>query len=245
MTGRSSSPGGAPWQTRLARQSRVLHRWIGMVLALVMAVLAVTGGFIAFKKQVDYLQPAARSASNAPLDALVTPAELANHVLALDLPEAQSLADINRIELRPAKGIYKVRLEAADAWSSPRELQFDAGDGTLINDGVRGDQLWMNLHSFGVFGTATKLVVMVFAALALLWLSLSGLYLFFFPPWFRAQKRQRQERGTSDDPGRPGQTSHPSGPATDAETPDRHAGPGPAPQPATLRAGETTLTRSQ
>lgn len=181
------------WPVRLARGTRRLHRWIGMALALVMSVLAVTGGFVAFKKQVEYLQPATRTGAPAALTELLTPADIAQRVLALGLPEAEHLGAINRIELRPAKRVYKVRLEAVDAWSSPRELQFDAGSGVLLNDGLRGDQLWMDLHSFAVFGMGAKLVIMAFAALALLWLSLSGLYLFFFPPWFRARKRRRMD----------------------------------------------------
>lgn len=169
-----------------------------MLLAVVMSVLALTGGFVAFKKQVEYLQPATRSGGAAPLEALLTPADVANRVLALGLPEARSITQIDRIELRPGKNSYKVRLIATDAWSSPRELQVDAVSGEILNDGVRGDQLWMDLHSFAVFGVGAKLVVMGFAALALLWLSLSGLYLFFFPPWFRARKRRRRATAVVD-----------------------------------------------
>jgi hypothetical protein len=60
----------------------------------------------------------------------------------------------------------------------------------------------MDIHSFAVFGTGAKLVTMVLAGLALLWLALSGLYLFFFPPWFRARKRRALERrGSQGYPG--------------------------------------------
>ncbi len=165
-----------------------------MLLAGVMAVLALTGGFVAFKKQVEYLQPATRSGAEGSLEAVLPPAQIAERVLAAGLPEARSIEDIDRIELRPAKRVYKVRLEAADTWSSPVEIQVDSITGEILNRGVRGDQLWMDVHSFAVFGTATKLVTMVLAGLALLWLSLSGLYLFFFPPWFRARKRRALER---------------------------------------------------
>ena len=183
----------ATWQVRWARAGRRLHRWVGMLLAGVMTVLALTGGFVAFKKQVEYLQPSTRIGAEGSLEAVLPPARIAERVLAEGLPEARSVEDINRIELRPAKRVYKVRLEAVDAWSSPVELQVDAITGEILNRGLRGDQLWMDLHSFAVFGTGTKLVTMVLAGLALLWLALSGLYLFFFPPWFRARKRRLQE----------------------------------------------------
>ncbi len=202
MTDQRPEHPNAGWQLRFARTARSLHRWIGAVLAVVMAVLAVTGGFVAFKKQVEYLQPATRTGAEGSLERVIPPAEIAEIVLALDHPEATVLADIDRIELRPGKRVYKVRLAQADAWSSPRELQLDAITGAVLNEGPRGDQLWMDLHSFAVFGTATKLVVMVFAGLSLLWLGLSGLYLFFFPRWYRARKRARRTAAQGQERGR-------------------------------------------
>lgn len=193
MSRSDARPTSSTWPVRWARTGRRLHRWVGMLLALVMTVLALSGGFVAFKKQVEYLQPGTRTGAEASLEALLPPARIAEQVLALGLPEARSIGDINRIELRPAKRVYKVRLEAVDNWSSPIELQVDAATGAILNQGLRGDQLWMDVHSFGVFGTATKLVTMVLTGLALLWLALSGLYLFFFPPWFRAHKRRNRE----------------------------------------------------
>ena len=190
MSRTRSRPSSASRPVRWARTARRLHRWVGMLLALIMTVIALTGGFITFKKELEYLQPSSRTGAEGSLEAVLPPARIAERVLDLDLPEARELADINRIELRPGKRMYKVRLEAVDTWSSPVELQVDAITGDILNQGLRGDQLWMDVHSFAVFGAVTKWVIMVLAGLALLWLSLSGLYLFFFPPWFRARKRR-------------------------------------------------------
>ncbi|HKK22672.1 MAG TPA: PepSY-associated TM helix domain-containing protein [Pseudohaliea sp.] len=184
----------SPWPVRLARQARRWHKWTGTLLSLVMVVLAVSGTLIAFKKEWDYLQPAARQGEPVPITAVIPPAQVAKIVLALDLPEAQQLEAINRIELRPGKQLYKVRLESSGTFSSPREIQVDAGTGAVLNTGLRGDQLWMDIHSFAVFGQGTKLVLMTLAGISLLWLSLSGLYLFGFPPWHRARKRRRRTR---------------------------------------------------
>ncbi len=180
---------------RLARVTRQFHKWVGMLLALVMSVLAVTGGFVAFKKEVEYLQPASRSGVAGTLEQVIPPGQVAHIVTSLGLPGVHGTEQIDRIELRPSRRMYKVRLVQDDAWSSPREIQVDAVNGAVLNRGLRGDQLWMDIHSFAVFGEVTKLVVMTLAGLALLWLALSGLYLFFFPPWFRARKRRRLARG--------------------------------------------------
>jgi uncharacterized iron-regulated membrane protein len=168
-----------------------MHKWIGILLALIMVALSITGGFVAFKNEVEYLQPAARSGAEGSLAEVIPPARVAEVILALQLSEAPTLKQINRIELRPSKRMYKVRLEQTSIWRSPREIQLDAMTGAILNDGVRGDQLWMDLHSFAVFGEAAKLLIMTTSGLALIWLSLSGYYLFFYPLWFRARRRHR------------------------------------------------------
>ena len=199
------------WPLRLARFSRWLHKWVGTLLALIMVALSITGGFVAFKNEVEYLQPAARSGAEGDIAGMIPPARVAEIILALRLPEASTLEHINRIELRPSKRMYKVRLEQTSAWRSPREIQVDAMTGAILNDGVRGDQLWMDLHSFAVFGETTKLLTMTLSGLALLWLGLSGYYLFFYPLWFRARRRHRLAGQGGD--GAPGMGSHLEGPA--------------------------------
>lgn len=176
---------------RLARFSRKLHKWAGIFLALVAVVLSISGAFIAYKTQLDYLQPAGRSGAKGEIADAIPPSRVAEIILAMNLPEARELKQINRIELRPKKRMYKVRLEASDNWSSPREIQIDAISGAVLNDGLRGDQLWTDIHSFAVFGEITKLITMTLAGLSLLWLSLSGCYLFFYPYWFKAHKARR------------------------------------------------------
>jgi uncharacterized iron-regulated membrane protein len=182
--------GKPDWHIRVSRFSRWLHKWIGAFLGLVMLVLAVTGTFVAFKKHVEYLQPASRKGGKGDITEFVPSARVAEIVLGLNLPEARKLDDINRIELRPSKRMYKVRLEQTSVWKSPKELQVDAVSGAILNNGLRGDQLWLDIHSFAVFGEWTKLVTMTLSGLALLWLTLSGYYLFAHPYWFRALKRR-------------------------------------------------------
>jgi uncharacterized iron-regulated membrane protein len=93
--------------------------------------------------------------------------------------------------------MYKVRLNTS-TWRSPRELQIDAMTGAVLNDGVRGDQLWMDVHSFAVFGPVVKIITMTVAGLSLLWLSLSGYYLFFYPLWVKYRKRRTRQRGQDE-----------------------------------------------
>ena len=178
------------WALQLAILARKVHKWVGVLLALIMFALSITGIFVAFKNELEYLQPVGRSGAAGNIVDAIPPAQVADIILALKLPEARTLKQINRIELRPSKRMYKVRLEPASAWRSPREIQVDAMTGAILNDGTRGDELWMDLHSFAVFGEVAKLLAMTVSGLALLWLSLSGFYMFFYPRWLKARLRR-------------------------------------------------------
>jgi uncharacterized iron-regulated membrane protein len=177
------------WSRGVYRASLWLHTWLGVFLGLLMLSLSVTGVFVAFKNEVEYLQPAARAGAKGEIAEVVAPAQVAEIIVGLGLPEATTVADINRIELRPSKRMYKVRLEQSSLWRAPREIQVDAITGAILNDGVRGDQLWMDLHSLAVFGEATKLITMTLSGVSLVWLTLTGYYLWLHPHLLRNRRK--------------------------------------------------------
>ncbi|OGB30287.1 MAG: hypothetical protein A3F78_09160 [Burkholderiales bacterium RIFCSPLOWO2_12_FULL_61_40] len=177
---------------KFAKFSRFTHKWMSVFLGLAILVIALSGLFLSFKKDLEYLQPAAHKGEKGNISQFLPPHRIAEAVLALNLPEAQSLDDINRLELRPGKRMWKVRLEASSNFSSPREIQVDAVSGKILNLGLRGDQLWMDVHSFMVFGKATSYTTMILSGLTLFWLILTGYYLFFYPYWMKARKARRQ-----------------------------------------------------
>lgn len=174
-----------------AKFSRFTHKWMSVFLGLALLVIVLSGLFLSFKKDLEYLQPATRKGDKGDIAHFLPAHRIAEAVLALNLPEAQSLDDINRLELRPSKRIWKVRLEATSNFASPREIQVDAVSGKILNQGLRGDQLWMDVHSFMVFGKATSYTTMILAGLTLFWLILTGYYLFFYPYWMKARKARR------------------------------------------------------
>jgi len=180
---------------KFAKFSRFTHKWMSVLLGLAILVISLSGLLLTFKKDLEYLQPATHKGEKGNISQFLPPHRIAEAVLALNLPEAQSLDDINRIELRPSKRMWKVRLEASSNFSSPREIQVDAVSGKILNLGLRGDQLWMDVHSFMVFGSkATSYTTMIMSGLTLFWLILTGYYLFFYPYWMKARKARRQPK---------------------------------------------------
>jgi hypothetical protein len=87
------------------------------------------------------------------------------------------------------------------AYSSPKEIQIDAISGKVLNKGLRGDQLWMDVHSFLVFGDIVKYTAMILSGITLFWLILTGYYLFFYPYWVKARKARRVPVSAAADQG--------------------------------------------
>jgi hypothetical protein len=104
---------------RFAKFSRFTHKWMSVFLGLVLLVIVLSGVFLAFKKDLEYLQPATRKGEKGEISQFLPVQRIVDIVLEMHLPEAQSLDDINRIELRPGKRVWKVRLEATSDFSSP------------------------------------------------------------------------------------------------------------------------------
>ena len=71
------------WTIRFARFFRWLHKWVGALLALLMVTLSITGIFVAFKNEVEYLQPAQRTGAPGNIADAISPARVADIVLAL------------------------------------------------------------------------------------------------------------------------------------------------------------------
>lgn len=186
---------------RFAKFSRFTHKWMSVFLGLVLLVIVLSGVFLTFKKDLEYLQPASRKGEKGEFSQFLPVQRVADAVLAMQLPEAKSLDDIDRLELRPSKRVWKVRLAATSEFSSPKEIQIDAISGKVLNQGLRGDQLWMDVHAFMVFGDVAKYVAMVLSGLTLFWLILTGYYLFFYPYWVKARKARRAPVSADADQG--------------------------------------------
>ena len=80
--------------------------------------------------------------------------------------------DISRLDVRPSRGVIKVRLE--DGW----ELQLDASTGELLQEAYRRSDLIEAIHDGSFFHDQARLGVFLPAAILLLFLWCSGLVMF-------------------------------------------------------------------
>jgi hypothetical protein len=103
--------------------------------------------------------------------------------------EIQSWDDIDRLDVRPGKGIVKVR--ARNRW----EIQIDTSSGEVLQVSYRRSDLIESLHDGSFFHDGVKLWIFLPTAIVLALLWVTGIYLFVLPYWI---KRKRDNRGATD-----------------------------------------------
>jgi hypothetical protein len=146
-------------------------------------VILVTGIVLQLKKQSDWVQPPTVKGSGKEL------AIEFDEVLpiAKAVPEAaiSSWADIDRLDVRPGKGMLKVR--AKNRW----EIQLDTSTGNILQVAYRRSDLIESIHDGSFFHESYKLGVFLPSALILTVIWGTGIYLFIYPflvKWRRKRK---------------------------------------------------------
>ena len=120
-------------RSMLNRWSRKLHRW-GTVLVVVPLILViVTGILLMLKGQSSWVQPPTAQGSGQDLE--VTWDELLTVVSEVDEAGVQGWEDVDRLDIRPSRGIAKVR--AMNRW----EIQVDTSTGEVLQVAYRRSDL--------------------------------------------------------------------------------------------------------
>lgn len=167
---------------RLSILSRRLHRWGAVAVGLPFLLVIASGLLLQVKKQVPWVQPAERRTS------ILVPSVSWTAVMASVQahPEAGvgSWDDVERVDVRPAKGILKVITKSR--W----ELQLALDDGRVLQSAYRRSDLIEQLHDGSFFGDPVKRWIFLPSGLIVFGLWLTGIYLFVLPMLTR-RKRAR------------------------------------------------------
>ena len=162
--------------------SRRLHRWGAIAIGLPLLCVVASGLLLQVKKQFPWVQP------HEQRTAVPTPSVAWDVVLAAAkaMPEAgvQGWEDIDRVDVRPGKGIMKVITKSR--W----EAQLALADGAVLQVAYRRSDLIETLHDGSFFGDAAKLWIFLPSGVVLFALWMTGLYLWVLP-WMTKRKRAR------------------------------------------------------
>ena len=165
--------------------NRKIHYWTSFVVALPLLVIIVTGLTLQLKKHWHWVQPPEQRGSGK------TPGIAFDRMLAtlVDLPHlgVAGWDDVHRIDVRPSRGLAKITLR--NEW----EVQIDLADGRVLQTAIRRSDWIESLHDGSFFaGEWTRLGLFLPSAIALLWLLISGLWMWWVP--FGAHRRREARK---------------------------------------------------
>lgn len=171
------------WHSR--RDSRKIHRWGGIIIALPFLIILISGLFLQVKKEVPWVQPKSQRGITK------NPSISFDDILAVaaTVPEAEinSWDDINRLDVRPSKGIVKVR--AQNQW----EVQIDTKTAEVLQVEFRRSDIIESLHDGSWFHEAAKLWLFLPVNIIVLVLWITGIYLFLVPYLSKRKNKKRLE----------------------------------------------------
>lgn len=172
---------------RWNRLNRLAHHWGAIVCALPILVVLVSGLLLLLKKEVDWIQPPTQKSQGGIPTLDYT--QLLSVVQSVPEAEIRSWDDVDRLDVRPSKGLIKVR--ADNGW----EIQLHHQTGAIQQVAYRRTDLIESLHDGSFFHDSAKLWVFLPASVILTLLWITGMYLFALPYLSRAKKqRRKQER---------------------------------------------------
>lgn len=165
--------------------SRKLHRWGALITAIPMLLVIVSGLLLQVKKQVPWVQPPTQKGSEKNAEPLLDWTSMME--VARQVPEAQiqSWGDIDRMDVRPSKGIVKI--QSQNRW----ELQVDLANGELLSSTYRRSDWIESLHDGSYFSDFSKLAIFLPNGLVLLGLWITGAWLWYLPFLRRGKKRTK------------------------------------------------------
>jgi uncharacterized iron-regulated membrane protein len=160
------------------------HKWVGICAALLVLNTAITGIMLLVKKSVPWIQPP-EVAGAAPGQLTVSFEQVLETLRSVPEAEVDSWQDVDRMDVRPNKGMLKVR--SRNGW----EVQIDTASGAALHSALRRSDLIEQIHDGSFYGAAVHDWIMPTFALGLLFLTGSGLYLWLEPKLRRRRAPRR------------------------------------------------------
>jgi len=174
---------------RFKKANRLVHKWVSIVIAIPLLVVFVTGILLLTKKEFDFIQPpTARGESTVPSISFDQVLAVANTV---ERAQINSWDDIDRLDVRPGKGIIKIRSR------NRFEIQVDGRTGDILHVAKRRSDFIESIHDGTFFQKNANLWLMLPVAITALVMAITGIIMFFIP----YLKKKRRKKGAVKEKG--------------------------------------------
>jgi uncharacterized iron-regulated membrane protein len=166
---------------KIGKLIRILHRWGSVIIAVPVAVIIITGVMLQLKKKSDWIQPPIQKGTGHVL--AISFDRILDVVTTVPQAETKTWDDIDRLDVRPEKGLLKVRCR--NRW----EVQIDTKTGDILQVAYRRSDLIESIHDGSFFLPCSKLWVFLPTGLILFMVWGTGIYLFIRPYLAKQKKR--------------------------------------------------------
>ncbi|TFV97530.1 PepSY domain-containing protein [Algoriphagus kandeliae] len=173
-------------KVKAVRLFRTLHKWMGIPLIVFFLLIGITSILLAWKKKVELLPPTQKTQIEN--GTWILPSEM----VLIGEEEMRKLGretEVDRIDIRPDKGIAKVTFK-----SHFSEVQIDGYSGEVLSISTRHSDWIEKLHDGSIVDYYTtgdegaKLFYSTLTSIGLIFLALSGFYLWYYPKLIRRLK---------------------------------------------------------
>lgn len=173
-------------EVKRLRNYRTYHKYIGLVLAILLLISAITGFFLGWKKNADLLQPPTQKGASKEMTDWKPASELAEIATAhlYQVHPEQAGNPIDRMDFRPSKGIVKVLFEKK--WW---EVQVDCTSGEVLSTAKRHSDWIEKIHDGSIISEFFKLISMNILGIGLTIMIITGFWLWYGPKLVRKLKK--------------------------------------------------------
>lgn len=165
--------------------TRKLHRWGAVIFAIPIITVIVSGLLLQVKKQVEWVQPPTQKGDSSNKTPQHGWSDILEIVRGVEAAKIEDWDDIDRLDMRPSKGIVKVR--SNNRW----EVQIDLESGEVLSSTYRRSDLIESFHDGSFFTEYVKMGIFLPNGIVLLVLWLTGVWLWYLPFHSRRKKNQR------------------------------------------------------
>ena len=165
---------------KLSKLSRVSHRWGSIIALLPITIIIFSGIVLQLKKELAYVQPPTQSGAGT--EPTIGFERILEVVRTVPEAEIESWEDVDRLDVRPSKGVVKVRCK------NRYEVQIDTETAEILHVAFRRSDLIESIHDGSYFNEHFKLWVFLPAGIVLATLVLTGLHLFLLPHLARRKR---------------------------------------------------------
>ena len=156
---------------RFRQLSRSFHLWGAFVVFTPVVIVLVTGLLLQVKKEFEWIQPETQKGIS------VEPSISFDTILAtarqVHQAEIESWQDIDRLDVRPSKGVVKVQT------TNNVEIQIDSKTGEVLQVATRRSDTIESIHDGSWFFEGAKLWIFLPVGIVLLFIWLSGVVMLY------------------------------------------------------------------